>query len=170
MQYVSIYSNNKHHIFFIGPGLAWVCLGSPAGHLGAKIDDGKTVFGHPLHTRTRVGGGKPCLHQDPGESDPFLWSAVVVGDDTSIGTYVPAVERAAAFNVTRWPAASTATRVNRDEKITVLEAAIYGNNLAISASAIYQPQKRDSQRFHGKDSPFFEGFPLVTELFPEQIC
>ena len=79
MQYVSIYSNNKHHLFSIGPGLAWVCLGSPAGHLGAKIDDGNTVFGHPSHTRTRVGGGKPCLHQDPDESDPFLWSAVVVG-------------------------------------------------------------------------------------------
>ena len=31
----------------------------------------------------------------------------------TIGRYVPAVERAAAFKVTRWPAASTATCVKR---------------------------------------------------------
>ena len=66
-------------VIHIGPGIAWVCLWSPAGHIGAKINDGNTVFGHPLHARTRIGGVKPCLHQDPDESDPFLWSAVVVG-------------------------------------------------------------------------------------------
>ena len=34
----------------------------------------------------------------------------------TLGRYVPAVERAAAFKVTHWPAASTATRVNRNSR------------------------------------------------------
>ena len=76
----------KINIFYIGPGIAWVCLGSPAGHLRAKINDGNIVFGHPLHARTRIGGVKPCLHQDPDESDPFLWSAVVVGHARQVCT------------------------------------------------------------------------------------
>ena len=64
----------------------------------------------------------------------------------TLGRYVPAVERAAAFKVTRWPAASTVTCVKR-----VVTAA--GEPVRSSLIAYVSRTSRNERAPEAKQSP-----------------